>query len=611
MAKWIEAASYSLATAPDPGLAQLVDEAMELLTRAQQADGYLNTYFTVVEPGRRWTDLRDAHELYCAGHLIEAAVAHVEATGEHGLLDVVMRYADHISEVFGPGTGQRRGYSGHPEIELALMRLFRATGQERYRSLCSFFIDERGRQPYYFEQEAGRRGTPGYFGSRPPFDRREQEPERFREYNQSHLPVREQHEAVGHAVRAMYLYSGMADVAAETGDSSLAAACRRLWQHVTTRRMYVTGGLGSTALIEGFTADFDLPNETAYAETCAAIGLVFWAHRMVQLERDSRYTDVLELALYNGVLAGISMDGTRFSYDNPLASLGDHHRQAWFGVACCPPNVARLITSLGRYAYTQGEHEAVVHLFVAGAGTFELAGSAVAGELDLDPVVRAQLVGMSAATIDRRLAPERAKLRVRGHSGTKPGVAVEVCDPDPDLGPVGRCRPRVRRDRPGRPHPTDPRAAASGRAATARSAPSEEPAGSGHVGRRGRAGQPPLLQQVAVKCGEHRLGCRTHHRRWGHRQRRLGVAGGADPRGQGARGRAERPDGGQPAALLRAVPGDRGRGHPHSPRPIPVDAEPQPSASVGPMTADLKSGDRARLRGVEQRTFGRTSSVRW
>ena len=380
VAKWVEAASYSLATAPDGRLERQVDEAVELLAGAQRDDGYLNTYFTVVEPGRRWTDLRDAHELYCAGHLIEAGVAHFEATGKRTLLDVVMRYADYIDSVFGPEPGQIHGYDGHEEIELALVKLYRMTGQERYLRLGAYFVDERGRQPFFFDQEAAERGTPGYFGSRPPFDQREQDPQRFRRYNQSHVPVREQREVAGHAVRAMYLYSAVADIATETGDAGLFTVCRQLWDHVTARRMYVTGGIGSTAEIEGFTEDYDLPNDSAYAETCAAIGLVFWAHRLALADRDRRYVDVLERALYNGVLAGISQDGSRFFYDNPLASHGEHHRQLWFGVACCPPNLARLLTSLGRYTYSQRVDEAVVHLFVAGTGTFDIAGQTVTVE---------------------------------------------------------------------------------------------------------------------------------------------------------------------------------------------------------------------------------------
>jgi uncharacterized protein len=370
VAKWIEAASYSLATHPDPQLDALLDEVIALIASAQQPDGYLNTYFTVVKPGQRWTDLRDAHELYCAGHLIEAGVAHYEATGKRTLLDVVCRYADHIEGVFGRGPGQKRGYCGHEEIELALIKLYRATGEERYLRLSQYFVDERGREPYYFDLEAAQRSRPSYFEEH--FKRLHLR--NLREYNQSHKPVCEQSEVVGHAVRAMYLYSAMADLAGETGDETLLVACRRLWDHLCATRLYITGGLGSSAQNEGFTFDHDLPNETAYAETCAAIGLVFWSHRMAQLDCDARYTDVMERALYNGVISGMSLDGTRFFYVNPLASLGDAHRQEWFDCACCPPNLARLLASLGQYIYSRGETDVAVHLYVQGSARLTMHG---------------------------------------------------------------------------------------------------------------------------------------------------------------------------------------------------------------------------------------------
>jgi uncharacterized protein len=366
VAKWLQAASYSLATNPDPQLDALVDEVIALIAQAQHADGYLNTWFTTVDPQNRWKNLRDWHELYCAGHLIEAAVAHFQATGKRSLLDVLRRYADYIGSVFGPEPGQKRGYCGHPEIELALVKLARATGERRYMELSRYFVDERGRQPFYFDQEAIERGQdPALFWAR------------SHEYNQSHLPVREQPEVVGHAVRAVYLYSAMADLAGEYSDASLLQACRRLWTHLTTRRMYVMGGIGTSRQNEGFTSDYDLPNESAYAETCAAIGLIFWAHRMLQLDLDRRYADVLELALYNAVISGVSHDGETFYYDNPLASDGKHHRVPWFSCPCCPPNLARLLASLGEYVYAQSATDAVVHLYIQGAGQFQLSGQQV------------------------------------------------------------------------------------------------------------------------------------------------------------------------------------------------------------------------------------------
>jgi hypothetical protein len=366
IAKWIEAASYSLATHPDPQLDAQLDEVIGLLARAQQPDGYLNSWFGQVEPEKRWTNLRDWHELYDAGHLIEAAVAHFQATGKRTLLDVVRRYADHIDATFGTPPGKRRGYCGHPEIELALVRLYHATDERRYLDLARYFVDERGRQPHYYDQEARARGEePAQFWAR------------SYEYNQSHCPVRAQDEIVGHAVRATYLASAMADLALEDGDDTLHAACERLWRSLTTKRMYVIGGIGTSKHNEGFTSDYDLPNESAYAETCAGIALVFWAQRMLQLDCNRRYSDILELALYNAVLSGVSLDGSRFFYDNPLASDGAHHRQEWFGCPCCPPNLARIVAGLGAYLYTQSADEAAVHLYMQSAAQLTLAGQAV------------------------------------------------------------------------------------------------------------------------------------------------------------------------------------------------------------------------------------------
>ncbi len=363
-AKWIEAASYSLAAHPDPALDKLLDRVIAKLAKAQQPDGYLNSHYIVFEReglDRRWTNLRDNHELYCAGHLIEAAVAHYQATGKRSLLDVMCRYADYIDSVFGRGKGKLRGYCGHEEIELALVKLYHATGNRRYLKLAQYFVDERGRQPHYFDIEARRRG---------------EDPRTFwagtYQYNQSHLPVREQHVVTGHAVRAMYLYSAMADLANETGDEALLTACERIWHSVVDARMYLTGGIGPSARNEGFTAAYDLPDETAYAETCAAVGMVFWNHRMLQFSGDGKYADVMERALYNGTISGVSLDGTRFFYENPLASRGAHHRQGWFDCACCPPNIARMIASVGGYFYSAGDDAIWVHLYAAGEATTAL-----------------------------------------------------------------------------------------------------------------------------------------------------------------------------------------------------------------------------------------------
>ncbi|MCC7494078.1 MAG: glycoside hydrolase family 127 protein [Fimbriimonadaceae bacterium] len=404
VAKWIEAAAYSLAVQPDTALQAQLDEVIALVVAAQQPDGYLNVHFTVVEPQKRWSNLRDWHELYCAGHLMEAAVAHFTATGDRRLLDCLARYADYIGTVFGRGEGQRRGYCGHEEVELALIKLFRATGEPRYRDLAAYFIDERGAQPHYFDLEAAERDQKPlapWYGPR-------------HEYNQSHLPVRQQTTAEGHAVRAMYLYSGMADLAAETGDRDLLAALHALWADVTEQKMYVTGGVGSSGHGERFTSGYDLPNQTAYAETCAAIGLVFWAHRMLQLEPDRRYADVLELALYNGALSGISLDGRRFFYANPLLADPQRHqgsfaveRQEWFGCACCPPNIARLLTSLGEYVAAVGQGALWVHLFVNGEIRATVAGApatvAVRTAYPWEGEVRLQVLAAPAAGLPLRL----------------------------------------------------------------------------------------------------------------------------------------------------------------------------------------------------------------
>ena len=270
LAKWIEAAGYALAREADPQLEKAVDEVIDLIVAAQQPDGYLNLFYTVVQPGKRWTNLRDMHELYCAGHLMEAAVAYYEGTGKRKLLDCLCRYADHIAGTFGPGEGQKRGYCGHPEVELALMKLYRATSNQRYRELAQFFVTERGQRPSYFDMEADARG-----------ESRVNQWHQTYEYFQAHAPLVEQKTIEGHAVRALYLLSGAIDVAAETGDAKLWGACKRLFDNAVQQRMYITGAVGSARHNERFTYDYDLPNETAYAETCANIALALAAWRML------------------------------------------------------------------------------------------------------------------------------------------------------------------------------------------------------------------------------------------------------------------------------------------------------------------------------------------
>ena len=358
VAKWVEAASYSLATHPDADLAAQLEEVVGLIALAQQPDGYLNTHFTQVDKEKRWENLQDAHELYCAGHLFEAAVAHFQATGKRDLLDVACRYADYISTVFGREEGKIHGYCGHEEIELALVKLYRATREKRYLELSRYFVEERGRSPHIFKKPRDGRGGIDYY--------------------QAHAPVREQKEAVGHAVRAVYLYSAIADLAGESNDPSLLAASETLWDSVTKRKMYLTGGIGSTRVGEAFTNDYDLPDETAYCETCAAVGMVMWSHRLVQLDCDRRYADVMERALYNSVLSGVSRDGTKFFYENPLASRGGHHRQPWFECVCCPSNLSRLLASLGNYLFSRTTDGLAVHLYLqSGMARQSVAGASV------------------------------------------------------------------------------------------------------------------------------------------------------------------------------------------------------------------------------------------
>ena len=351
--KWIEAAAYALAHRRDPDIEARIDAIVDDLAKAQAPDGYLNCWYNGREPEKRWTNLRDNHELYNAGHLLEGAIAYFRITGRRRFLDIMERYVDHIAATFGTGPGQKRGYPGHQEIELALYKLYRLTGDRRRLDLAAYFIDERGRQPpHYFTQEAIARGD---------------DPAKFwhvtYEYNQSHLPVREQTKVVGHAVRAMYMLSAMADLAAELDDDGLKRACETLWRDVTTAQMYVTAGLGPKETNEGFTEPYDLPNETAYAETCASVALIFWAQRMLHLDLDGDYADVMERALYNDALSGLSREGTHYFYANPLESRGQHKRWAWHNCPCCTMNVARLVASVGGYFLSTGEDGVAFHLY--------------------------------------------------------------------------------------------------------------------------------------------------------------------------------------------------------------------------------------------------------
>ncbi len=365
LAKWIEAAAYSLTSFPDPELERTADEAIGLVAAAQDEDGYLNTYYTIKDRDKRYTNLLEGHELYCSGHMMEAACAYYEATGKDALLEVMEKNMEHIYDYFI--TQGHEGYPGHPEIELALMKLYRVTGNEHAKKLAEHFINVRGVDPHFYEKEAKKRDWTVWNANPSDYN-----------YMQAGAPVRKQTRATGHAVRAVYLLTGMADAASEDEDASLLAACERLWDNITKKRIYVTGGIGSTFMGEAFSTDYDLPNDTAYCETCASIGLMFFASRMLENQVRGEYGDVMERAFYNTVLAGMSLDGKRFFYVNPLecapgiSGISPTHRHVlttrpgWHTCACCPPNAARLISSIGKYAYGENESTAFCHLFAGG-----------------------------------------------------------------------------------------------------------------------------------------------------------------------------------------------------------------------------------------------------
>ncbi len=370
--KMIEGAAYSLRNRKNSELEARLDSIIAAVAGAQMSDGYIDTYYILAHPGERWTDM-DKHEMYCCGHLIEAGIAYFHSTGKRQLLDVACRFADHIAERFGEG--KREWVPGHPEIELALVKLYRETGKKDYLDLAHFLLEQRGKGKADWGEHT--------------------------EYYVDAQPVAEMDRICGHAVRCMYLFTGMADYAAQTGDGTYIPALDRLWDDVVLRKMYQTGGIGSSRHNEGFTEAYDLPNEDAYCETCASVGMVMWNQRMNMLKGESRYADILERSMYNGALAGISLSSDRFFYVNPLASSGDHHRKPWYGTACCPSQISRFLPSVGGYVYSVSDDSIWINLFVGSGTEVSVAGTSVS----LSQTTRYPWDGSVTVSV----VPERAK----------------------------------------------------------------------------------------------------------------------------------------------------------------------------------------------------------
>ncbi len=364
--KWLEAAAYALALKPDLALEVRMDKMIATIEKAQQPDGYLNTYFQLVEPEYRWQNLLECHELYCAGHLMEAATAYYEALGKTNLLTVAEKFAQHIIKQFGDEGLE--GIPGHQEVEIGLMRLYHVTDNDAYLHMAERFLALRGQDPDYFIKHTKKNPATHYGGyDLDPADT---------VYNQSYAPVKEQNEGRGHAVRCVYMLIAMADVAAAKGDAALQRACERMFENITGRRMYVTGTIGSSAHHESFSEDFDLPNDRGYGETCASVAMFFFGQKMLLLSPQGKYADLMEKEVYNAALAGMQLDGKRFFYVNPLevdpalsgSAKGLEHvlpqRPQWHACACCPPNLARLIASLGKYLWSENSDTLYSHLFI-------------------------------------------------------------------------------------------------------------------------------------------------------------------------------------------------------------------------------------------------------
>jgi uncharacterized protein len=394
--KWIEAVAYELGKAPDDKLQQMVDEAISLIADAQQADGYLNTYYITQEPENRWTDLDHSHELYCAGHLFQAAIAYHRATGNANLLNIATRFADHIDSVIGPD--KQKGAPGHSEIEMALVELYRETGEKNYLSLSKFFIDQRGQ---------GKMRGLGWVGP---------------EYHQDRVPVREALIVEGHAVRALYLTSGITDLYLETGEKELLDALTRQWHDMIGGKLHVTGGAGARYEGESFGDPFELPNDQCYCETCAAIGSIMWNWRMLLATGEARFIDLLEQTLYNGFLSGPALDGKNFFYINPLLSRGGYGRAEWYEVACCPPNIMRTIASVQQFIATNDTSGIQIHLYSAAAISTEKASFQMETDYPWQGEVKIRLdeVDGSEWTLSLRIPSwcNSASVRINGEATT-------------------------------------------------------------------------------------------------------------------------------------------------------------------------------------------------
>ena len=413
--KTIEGASYSLQTYPDKQLAHYMDSVLDIVAAAQEPDGYLYTARTMNPKhphewagSKRWEKVEElSHEFYNLGHMVEGAIAHYQATGSRKFLDIAIRYADCVCREIGDGEGQVVRVPGHQIAEMALAKLYLVTGDQKYLDQAKFFLDKRG---YTSRKD---------------------------EYSQAHKPVVEQDEAVGHAVRAAYMYAGMADVAALTGDTSYVHAIDRIWDNIVSKKLYITGGIGATNQGEAFGKNYELPNMSAYCETCAAIGNVYVNYRLFLLHGDAKYYDVLERTLYNGLISGVSLDGGGFFYPNPLESMGQHQRQPWFGCACCPSNICRFIPSLPGYVYAVKDNQVYVNLFMGNEAELKVGGKKVI----LHQETRYPWDGHVTLTVDKNAAGTFVmKIRIPGwvrnqvvpsdlytySDGKRPGYSVKV-----------------------------------------------------------------------------------------------------------------------------------------------------------------------------------------